>query len=333
MSKAQLTVKNRKTGERKSYRIDQDLATIGREAGNFVVLEGKNISRRHAEIVHEGDQFFLKDLKSGNGTSLNERRLPPQEKALLRSNDMIQIEDHELLFHIPAEGEEEDIYETTDADLLEIKMVKKLLKAIDRQSAPSIEVLEGPQIGFRFVLEEKNQDILIGRDPACECVIDSETISRKHARIEKRFDTVILHDLKSKNGTFVNHQRIQHQRLQDGDVIHLGTLSTIFKNPQELVFDIEPPQIDSKADLRSRPKAAAPDDRPTGEIGTDKPSPARASRRRGEEAAPEPLPEEESAPTSAALPKRLGLSITEIVTILIGAAVLIGSIWGILKLI
>ncbi len=370
--RAQLTVKNKQTGERRVYRLDQDRASVGRDQSNYVVLDGRAISRRHAEIIHEPEnrQFFLRDLKSNNGTALNEKPLAPQEKVLLRSGDLIQVEGYDLLFHVPSGKEAEDIFEVTDTDLLEVKMVKKLIKAMDKDNSPSLEVLEGVQSGLRFVLEEKNQDIAIGRAPSCEFVIDSDVISRKHARIEKKFDTVIIHDLDSKNGTFVNRGRLERngeKRIHDGDIIHLGTLALSFRNPQELSFDFEPPKIQKPPEESSAPKPelikgeenSALPMREAGVRGAQEappnPNAARGSRRREgaqpsqpaqepQEYLDEQVPETVPVPTdipqeppSQAQPEAAGaggfrLSFMEIVAIAIGLLVLVGSVWGIIKL-
>lgn len=305
----QISLKNKKTGEKKIYRLDQELASIGRDISNYIVVDSRTVSRKHAEIVTEKDQFFIRDLKSNNGTLLNEKKITPKEKVLLRSGDVIQIEDFDLLFHIPAAGEAknlQEIHEATDSDLLEIKMVKKLLKAMDRDNAPSLEVLEGPKAGTRFVFEGKNQEVVVGRDPACEFQIDSEVISRKHIKIEKRFDTLTLKDLNSKNGTYVNRQRVGEKKLQDGDIIHLGTLTLAFRNPQDLTFDLAPPQLkEEKEEVKETPPPPPP--------------------------APPPSP----APSSAVENTERGrfkLSPAEIAAIAIGLVVLIGSIWGILQL-
>lgn len=308
----QISVKNRKTGEKQIYRMDQDRLTAGRDSSNYIVLGSPTVSRRHAEILREERQFFVRDLKSDNGTLLNERRLLPDDKTLLRSGDLIQIEDFEIQFRIPAGGSVEEIYETTDTDLLEIKMIKKLLRAMDRENAPSLEILEGPEAGRRFVLEGKNQEAAIGRDPACEFVIDSDMVSRKHVRLEKRFDAVTLHDLNSKNGTYVNREKVKEKKLSDGDIIHLGTLTLIFRNPQELSFDLAPPKVKKEEAGPSLPEA-------------------RAAQRREEEPAPEVFQEPpEEREEAVQTPSRW--SIAEILAILLGLAVLIGSVWGILKI-
>jgi pSer/pThr/pTyr-binding forkhead associated (FHA) protein len=366
----QIAVKNNKTGERQLYRMDQERITIGRDHANYIALDGRTVSRKHMEILQEGNQFFIRDLKSNNGTNLNGKAIAANEKALLRTGDLIQVEDFDLQFTLPTTDEVKEVYEVTDTDLLEVKMVKKLLKAMDRENAPSLEVLEGPQAGLLFALEEKNQDVVMGRDPACEFMIDSIVISRKHARIEKRFDTVIIHDLDSKNGTFVNRERVKEKRLQDGDIIHLGTLALSFKNPQELSFDFEPPQVKQAsqgAAAGAPPKIAPVEEIPiqgegAGEGPEESPSGTRSARRKGGKKQPSPIkpsppqdtlpPEEvarmagetgEGSVADMPVPQTQGrgasigfgsfrFSITEILAGLVGLAVLIGSIWAILKI-
>lgn len=51
----------------------------------------KLISRRHARIWREGEQYFLQDLESNNGTRLNGRQLQPRERALLCNGDVIVL--------------------------------------------------------------------------------------------------------------------------------------------------------------------------------------------------------------------------------------------------
>lgn len=312
----QIQVKNRKTGVRNLYRMDDNRLLIGRDSSNIIVLEGKTVSRRHTEILEDGNQFFVRDLKSNNGTFLNERKLASEEKTLLRSGDIIKVEDFDLLFRVPAPGEVQDLYETTDTDILEIKMLKKLLRAMDKESAPSLEVLEGNHAGKRFALEGKNQDALLGRDPACEFVIDEEVISRKHARLEKRFDTVLLHDLGSKNGTYVNREKIRERRLKDGDILHLGTLPFLFRNPQELATDLSPPDI--KRDEAETPAA------PPHQVISEG---ARVARPPIRDLPPE-SPEESRVSQAVRAPR---MSFAEILALIVGLAVLIGALWGILK--
>jgi DNA-binding winged helix-turn-helix (wHTH) protein len=63
---------------------------------------------------------------------------------------------------------------------------------------------------------------LIGRENDCAIVVDSPAVSRYHAAIDVGPTSIDLHDLGSKNGTFLGRRRIASSPLADGDVIEIG---------------------------------------------------------------------------------------------------------------
>lgn len=64
---------------------------------------------------------------------------------------------------------------------------------------------------------------IVGRDPDCEVWIDARGVSRRHAKITTRPDTITIEDLSSTNGTFVGKKKLTAPReIADGDVIALG---------------------------------------------------------------------------------------------------------------
>ena len=71
--------------------------------------------------------------------------------------------------------------------------------------------------------------VTIGRDPGQEIVLESDAVSRSHARLERRGDAVYVRDLGSTNGTFVNEDAtpVTTRRLRRGDLIRVG--DTVFK--------------------------------------------------------------------------------------------------------
>ncbi|HEU5374950.1 MAG TPA: FHA domain-containing protein [Ktedonobacteraceae bacterium] len=64
--------------------------------------------------------------------------------------------------------------------------------------------------------------ITIGRGPANTIVIQDRAISRQHARLELEDYHLIVSDLNSANGTFVNDERIQRIALKSGDLVRIG---------------------------------------------------------------------------------------------------------------
>lgn len=73
----------------KEIALDRDTVTIGRALDNEVVLDDEQVSRHHANIRRQGDQFVLTDLASANGTFVNRVRIT--EPHVLRSGEMIQV--------------------------------------------------------------------------------------------------------------------------------------------------------------------------------------------------------------------------------------------------
>ena len=66
-------------------------------------------------------------------------------------------------------------------------------------------------------------EITIGRDPACECPLDEETVSARHARLSYHHGQWWLEDLDSTNGTLLNQERLSTPTVViSGDEIGCG---------------------------------------------------------------------------------------------------------------
>lgn len=90
---------------------------------------------------------------------------------------------------------------------------------------PFLVVVSGKTPGRRFPL--KNGSCVIGRDPDVEIPVEEQRISRRHAELIVRDGLVMIKDLKSTNGVFVNDFKVVGSPLKDGDIIQIGT--TVFK--------------------------------------------------------------------------------------------------------
>jgi len=73
-------------------------------------------------------------------------------------------------------------------------------------------------------LELGNGSLLIGRLPECDVLLSDTLVSRMHARISVQGDSVVVEDLHSTNGVYVNGLRVGHSTvLCEGDRILIGT--------------------------------------------------------------------------------------------------------------
>lgn len=84
------------------------------------------------------------------------------------------------------------------------------------------------------MLPGRQREFIVGRAPGADVVVKEPAISGTHCKfIFNPDDTVVLQDLDSSNGTFVNGQRVEDgpQAVRDGDVVALGAFETVFRSP------------------------------------------------------------------------------------------------------
>ena len=83
------------------YALDS-VVTIGRLPDNELVIDNPAVSGHHARILLEGDHYVVEDLRSKNGTFVNEQDVV---RARLQNGDVLLVGKHKLVFD-----------ETTDAE-------------------------------------------------------------------------------------------------------------------------------------------------------------------------------------------------------------------------
>ncbi|MGQ9575470.1 MAG: SpoIIE family protein phosphatase [Thermoguttaceae bacterium] len=84
------------------FALLRDCAVLGRHPDCDVVLDVGAVSRQHAQILRIGENYYLEDLNSRNGTYLNDERIQGRRK--LSENDQIRICDLVFAFHLGAPG-------------------------------------------------------------------------------------------------------------------------------------------------------------------------------------------------------------------------------------
>lgn len=93
----------------------------------------------------------------------------------------------------------------------------------DALRQPCLVLYSGEQTGTRYPLVDGR--LVLGRSPECGACLESLGISRRHAELREEAGVVVLHDLGSANGSFLNDRRVTEPTpLRDGDLIRLGQL-------------------------------------------------------------------------------------------------------------
>lgn len=87
-------------------------------------------------------------------------------------------------------------------------------------------VIRGPNAGSRFLLDR--DATTVGRHPDAHIFLDDVTVSRRHAEVHRRDGRIVVEDLGSLNGTYVNGERVEERPLTSGDEVQIGRFKLLF---------------------------------------------------------------------------------------------------------
>jgi len=225
----------------KVMKLDKRTTTLGRNKGD-VILNDNAASGEHAIIGFDGGRFFVRDLNSTNGTMLNGGQV---WEGFLNSGDEITAGASVMRIDIKQSASSAswaDLgMEDAPPDAMEtsgdVTQPLPELAGKDPLSGPlppgvkaGMQVVAGLDSGTKHII--KKRGTLIGRVDV-DLELHDLTISRRHASIEfMSKDRIVVKDLRSKNGTFLNDKWVTIGNLGNGDVIKIGnTLIKIFIAP------------------------------------------------------------------------------------------------------
>jgi pSer/pThr/pTyr-binding forkhead associated (FHA) protein len=81
--------------------------------------------------------------------------------------------------------------------------------------------------GSQSELALKKARVVIGRGEDCQVRLNSASVSRQHCELQVDDARVVVKDLGSSNGTFVNKRRVAHAELSAGDVVSIGAFTFV----------------------------------------------------------------------------------------------------------
>src|SRR5213592_401385 len=222
----------------REYAIAGTSLVFGRDASCDVVVPGKDVSRRHAEIVQTPKGYLIVD-SSTNGTSVNDARVEGQR--LLARADVITIGEEKFRFYAetaapptenppagPAASAPSAVPPTKGGESL-----KETIHGVPAASRPSgalgsFLVRGGSLKGQR--LSVKTPVVNIGRADYNDLVVPDESVSTTHAKLQRREGVWVLVDLDSTNGTFVDGDQVKGEMpLAPGASVRFGEIGVVFE--------------------------------------------------------------------------------------------------------
>lgn len=183
-----------------SLELSDEEIGLGRGSMNTIVLPHPSVSREHAVIKRKEGQWILTDLQSSNGTSVNNQKV---SSSVLKHDDVVVFGD--LVFRFDSRPAISKVLPLTKTPL-EVKLICQ----------------EGMEKGFEIKIE--GNTCQIGRDDSSQVRLIHKSISRKHCEFSISALHVVLRDLGSTNGCFVNGELVQEREVVHNDDIKLGAL-------------------------------------------------------------------------------------------------------------
>lgn len=95
-------------------------------------------------------------------------------------------------------------------------------------------IKKGQAKGREIALRHKQN--VVGRHKDCNVRIPSEDVSRRHCVLTMQHGTLVVEDLKSLNGTFINDKQVKgKQSIYPGDILGIGPLKFFVEYEMEAV--------------------------------------------------------------------------------------------------
>jgi pSer/pThr/pTyr-binding forkhead associated (FHA) protein len=208
--------------------------TIGRSQKNHIIIENLSVSSHHAKIESVGDSYLITDLKSKNGTLVNET---PISSYWLQHRDNITIGKHILIF---AYTENEQHAKTRDP-FAEQTMVMDMdnycnIPSQDVSTGTIAQKIKDDPIGILTYLHggygeiELNKKLIrIGKSPDSDIIISGFMIGKTSFIISKRKDGYYLSYVGGFLKPKINGDVIKDTvRLKEFDIIDIGAVKFQF---------------------------------------------------------------------------------------------------------
>ncbi len=205
--------------------------TIGSGDDNNLVINDASVSPLHAKITMSRQTFVLKDLASTAGTWVNGK---PINQHAVACRDQLKFGN------------------------VEVTIVDPSAEELDYQWSlvACSSFLTGQEFPLRL---DDGKSIVIGRGKRCDIAFPGTHLSKEHARFTATPEGLLVEDLDSENGVFVNDERTAVAHLKAGDKVRLDVYNFAVFGPGIVLAKSAtaiPPSvlIEEKIKTKNKPK-------------------------------------------------------------------------------
>lgn len=208
---------------------------LGREPACDIIFDSSAVmvSRKHAAIRFQNGSYLIEDNNSFNGTLVNEQRLSAVTPLYHDDEIRLGMGGPVLRFNSPSRSAPEGSSLAGQRSLAagqvagigspEAITPKTMVFKVDKgmTSVPGVDSSQ-PQLLMSLGFGGK-KELTIGRSESNDIKLDGLQISNRHARLLHSGTDIVIDDLNSTNGVYVNGVRVSRQTITPNDAVQIGS--------------------------------------------------------------------------------------------------------------
>ena len=220
-------------GGTKEVKVLRTPFAIGRKTDNDLCLEDVAVSGHHARIAQVQEALFLEDLRSTNGTFVNEQKI---DRRQLQDADSIRIGTHRLIFR----GNQLMAMDSLSVGdrMMDHSMIVPDPHADHRPAPPKgglVEILSGKTNQAQYCLTKHVS--LIGAQDDAVITLTGWFAPKTAAVISRRDDTYVISPAESGKRILINGQPVHGEhKLLNGDVVEVAGVTMRFLDGAQKLF-------------------------------------------------------------------------------------------------
>ncbi len=197
-------------GEHPQVLLDTGIARVGSDPGANIVLDEPGVQPHHGQL-HVSASGVMLEVPHGSRVEVNGRHV--DGLISLRPGDSVVFD------HVQARLAAFDTTSARGSGASPQRAANDGPGATTVRAVLPMFVLRGVTGGAFGRSYALAHPLTVGRSPECDIYVNASGLSRLHARLVPAEDGVLVEDLNSSNGTFVNDCRIHRHKLRIGDEI------------------------------------------------------------------------------------------------------------------
>lgn len=207
-------------GEHAPVEFEPGRAMLGSGNDCQVVILAPGIALHHCQLDVKGYTAMLSLANPENPVTVNGKAV--EEPVEIKPGDLVTFAEVRCRVVAVEKGQspvpQRDVSVDDDgATKVRMALPKFVLRGVS-----------GETFGRVFPI---GQTTIVGRQSECEIHIPSEGISRRHAELRVTADGIMVEDLGSANGTYINDRRVTREMLKSGDELRFDTVRFLLLAP------------------------------------------------------------------------------------------------------